>query len=604
MRNIRHFSIASISFCALLVLALNSANAILWDADYIVVGSGPSGCVFAYEAAKKGYTVLMIERGGEGSTGDFDLTTREDTRVPWAGPIQASNTFDGLRRLYTKPQTGVLNLSSFVDQPQILGGGTTVNALIYVRGDLRDYDDYWPVDWDSNVMLQAYKSVENATNVVGADPNNRGFTGRFHLENNEFQGFEDILPDSVIASAANLGIPSVSDLNGDIELFGAGKIQFQRKNGIRWDSFTAFIGSIKNPFLKARIKVMKNTNVEKVLIHKKKVPWWKFDDESTENLKARGVIVDAPEDALCCEKRKLFARKGVVLAAGAVETPIILERSGVGDKNRLCNLGIETLVHNPQVGENLQDHIGQTVFFITVPSGYTNTTFLGEQAIEYITSQTGLFSSPSVNTLVFSKENGADRVNYASQLVQGLSFQVPIPGFPEPITIFVVQTYALDIESRGSIHYSGTEDDPYILDPNYGGNDSEIDALRFGFRTLIRTYLGSGLAFGALNLVTGEVMADPNFLPTREEMRNMLFQGNVIGGTFAGYHFTGSAALGEVVRSNTCNVGGYDPDDACTVVDIDNLHIVDASIMPKIPRANTMASVLAVARRASELILN
>jgi choline dehydrogenase len=460
----------------------------------------------------------------------------------------------------------------------VTGGGTTVNALINIRGDFKDFKRY-PLSFNRRAMLRAYKKAEDAMNVLNAQPPLRGFDGPYILENNDL--FSDGYAEAVIASAVNQGFPQRDDLNGAGNPFGAGFIQAQIKNGQRNNAYQAYVLQAPSS-VAARITTLTGARVERVLL-------------SLTGRRARGVVYVDSEGIEHTE----LASKGVVLAAGAIFSPTILEKSGIGSPDILDPLGIPVRGRNDHVGEHLQDHLGYTMFFITTPSPYTNVTFLAEQQALYVANQTGLFASPSVNALVFMKELGSEVVNGALQCVQGQTLGLPGPNGTTTF-VTVVQTYALDVKSVGQVHVG--PGGSVIFDPRYASRVEDLELLAQVAQRTRQILLGSGRAFGQLDLATGAVITDPNFLQTPEELRQTLIQnaGGFIPIPYSGLHYTGSLSLGKVVNPRTMRVMA---EGLFRNYDIEGLYVVDASVIPITPKANTALPTIAVAERASEIIL-
>ena len=554
--------------------------------DYVVVGGGASGSVFARRAAENGDTVLILEQGGTASSGPIDLSDLSDTRVPKNSPLQNTHRVFSAA---SEPQTGFFGTRVQMQYGRVLGGGTTVNAMINVRGDFADYADY-PANWQAGVMETSFKYVEDASNVVGAVPPNRGFHGPYQLSNNAL--FSDGLPEAVIAAAVAQGLPERIDINNDSSPYGAGLIQAQLKDGERFDAYQAFVESA-NWFVSRRISTVTEATVEKIVFR------GDLEFVEAEPYKARGVRFGKPDRNGKVRRYRVFARKGVVLAAGAIETPILLEKSGIGSANRLAAYGIAPLLINEEVGENLRDHLGYTMIFITTPSPYTNFTFLGQQAVVYLTTKTGIFATPGVNALVFTKELNSTVVNGAIEVVQGATFDQLTPQ--GPVTLMIVQTYNLDPQSVGSVHFSGTVDAPYVIDPNYGAEDVDLEVMAQVARRCRQIMLGSGRAFGQLKFLTGAVIADPTYLESVAELRGTLAANTVLGIPYSGTHFVGSASLDKVVDPVSMKVFGFD--DQNVRHEINGLYVVDASIIPISVKANTALPVIGTAERASRLIL-
>ncbi|MCK5748992.1 MAG: GMC family oxidoreductase N-terminal domain-containing protein, partial [Oricola sp.] len=295
--------------------------------DYIVVGGGSSGCVMANRLSEDGASrVLLIESG-----------RRDDNR--W---IKIPATFfkvieqgKDVVAYVGEPSDRVNGRPSIVIQGNVIGGGSSVNAMIYIRGQSQDYDG-WAQDgnrgWAYSDVLPVFRDLENNMEHAGEF---HGTDGELHVSET---GFHHPLSRAFVRAAQETGLPYNPDFNGRVQE-GAGFYQTTTHNGKRWSAAEAFLRPAEG---RSNLKILTETRVARILF---------------EGTRAIGVELE--------NGVKYKAAGEVVLCAGAIETPRLLQLSGVGDAGHLKGHGIEVVSDLPGVGENYQDHLESTVQGVT-----------------------------------------------------------------------------------------------------------------------------------------------------------------------------------------------------------------------------------------------
>ncbi len=296
--------------------------------DYVIVGAGSSGCVLAERLSRNPATrVLVVEAGG---TNNHPLITLPkgigkvtlNQRFTWYYPV-------GQRRLPELP-----SVETWV-RGRGLGGSSAVNGMIYVRGQAEDYDlwtrEHGCTGWDAGVMLNAFQSIEN--HEMGAG-DGRGTAGPLHISSGTFRY---PLAEAMIEAGERLGLPRRADLNGP-DQEGIGYFSHNIHKGRRQSAAEVFLKpAMRRPNVQVRTGVLADRIV--------------FDGKRATGLE---VIVDG--------RRETIPVAGeVILSAGVMASPAILQRSGVGPGALLSGLGIQTLADSPNVGGRLRDHLGMSV---------------------------------------------------------------------------------------------------------------------------------------------------------------------------------------------------------------------------------------------------
>src|SRR5579859_5802 len=525
--------------------------------DHIVVGAGSAGCVLANRlTADPRNRVLVLEAGGKDDWIWFHipvgyLFSIGNPRADWMYETQAIPGLDGRRLNYPRGK--------------VIGGCSAINAMIYMRGQAADYDGWRQLGlagWGWNDVVPLFLAQEDHIDARG--PLHRS-GGEWRVEHPRMRW---AVLDAFAEAAALEGIPKTRDFNtGDNE--GVGYFQVNQKAGLRWSAARGFLKPVlKRPNLRLETGVL----ASRVLI---------------EGGRAVGVAWTRGG-----ETHEARARGEVVLAAGAVNTPKLLELSGVGDGARLSALGVETVRHAPGVGENLQDHLQIRPYYRVSGVATLNTLYASLwrrplMALEYALTRRGPMSmAPS--------QMGAFARSSADQATPNLQFHVQplsLDRFGEPLHRFAAITISvanLRPTSRGSIHAAGPHPAaPPVIQPNY-----------------LSTPEDERVAVASLRLVRRIVAQPPLRRFSPQEHRpgaaattdaELLAAARALGTTI--FHPVGTAKMG--LPSDPLAV----LDERLRVIGVERLRVADASAMPRITSGNTNSPTMMIAEKAARMIV-
>jgi choline dehydrogenase-like flavoprotein len=527
--------------------------------DHIVVGAGSAGCVLANRlSADPKNRVLVLEAGGRDDWIWFHIPVGYLFSI---GNPRADWMFQ------TEPVPGLEGRTLRYPRGKVIGGSSAINAMIYMRGQAADYDRWRQMGlagWGWDDVLPLFLAQEDHI-----DP-----PGPLHAQGGEWRvehpRMRWAVLDAFAEACAEAGIPASVDFNtGDN--FGAGYFQVNQKTGRRWSAARGFLKpALKRPNLKLETGV----EVHALLV------------EDGRAVGVAGVRADGT-------RFLARARGEIVLAAGAVATPKLLELSGIGDGARLRDLGIPVRRTLPGVGENLQDHLQIRPYYRIVGAPTMNTLYASPvrralMALEYAAFRRGPLTMAPSQMGAFARSSDEYATPNLEFHVQPLSldrFGDPLHRF-DAVTISVAN---LRPTSRGAIHAASPDPHaPLLIQPNYLSTAEDervaVQSLRLVRRIVAQRPLQ--------RLKPREVLPGPAVETDEELMRAARQLGTTI------FHPVGTARMG--ARDDA----GAVVDETLKVLGVEGLRVADASVMPAIVSGNTNSPTMMIAEKAARMMLS
>ena len=529
--------------------------------DYIIVGGGTAGCVLANRLTRdKDANVLLVEAGGKDDYVWIHIPVGYlhcigNPRTDWLYSTQADAGLGGRSLMYPRGK--------------VLGGSSSINGMIYMRGQAGDYD-HWAdltddASWRWDKVLPLFKQSED---YYGGASENHGAGGEWRVEKQRLSW--DIL-NAFRDAAQQVGIPKTSDFNGG-DNSGSAYFDVNQRRGIRWNTSKAFL---KPASRRPNLTIMTGCHVERLLL------------ETTESgPRCTGIVFTGGGT-----QWQATAKRETLLTAGAIGSPQLLQLSGIGPAALLQQHGITPVLDSPGVGGNLQDHLQLRMVFKVQGVKTLNvmaSNIVGKMQIglQYALFQSGPMSMAPSQLGAFAKSDPQQATPNLQYHVQPLSldkFGEPLHAFPA----FTASVCNLRPTSRGHVHIASADSyaAPKIV-PNYLSTEPDrkvaADALR-----LTRAIA----AAPALKKFAPQEYKPGVQFQSEEELAQAASQ---IGTTI--FHPVGTCRMG--VAGDASSV----VDSQLRVLGVDGLRVVDASIMPYITSGNTNSPTVMIAEKAAQMI--
>ncbi|AQR67169.1 choline dehydrogenase [Janthinobacterium sp. LM6] len=529
--------------------------------DYIIVGGGTAGCVLANRLTRdKDANVLLVEAGGKDDYVWIHIPVGYlhcigNPRTDWLYSTQADPGLGGRSLMYPRGK--------------VLGGSSSINGMIYMRGQAGDYD-HWAdltddASWRWDKVLPLFKQSED---YYGGASENHGAGGEWRVEKQRLSW--DIL-NAFRDAAQQVGIPKTSDFNGG-DNSGSAYFDVNQRRGIRWNTSKAFL---KPASRRPNLTIMTGCHVERLLI------------ETTDaGPRCTGIVLTGGGT-----QWQATARRETLLTAGAIGSPQLLQLSGIGPAALLREHGITPVLDSAGVGGNLQDHLQLRMVYKVQGVKTLNvmaSNIVGKMQIglQYALFQSGPMSMAPSQLGAFAKSDPQQATPNLQYHVQPLSldkFGEPLHAFPA----FTASVCNLRPTSRGHVHIASADSyaAPKIV-PNYLSTEQDravaADALR-----LTRAIA----AAPALSKFAPQEYKPGVQFQSQEELAQAASQ---IGTTI--FHPVGTCRMG--LASDASSV----VDSQLRVLGVGGLRVVDASIMPYITSGNTNSPTVMIAEKAAQMI--
>ena len=529
--------------------------------DYIIVGAGTAGCVLANRLTEDGkYTVLLLEAGGS------------DRSIWIQVPIGYGRTFFDKRINWmydTEPVEALGGRRSYWPRGKVIGGSGSINAMVYVRGQPRDFEDWKELGndgWGWDDVLPYFKKSEDFDWYSA----HHGRGGPQHVT--DISRHVHPICHSFVETAQALGYPASSDFNGG-KPEGVGYYQINTRGGWRASTANAFL----HPARKRKTLALRiNAHVTRVLFEGRRVI---------------GVAYICKGSAV-----QVKARREVILAGGAINSPQLLMLSGIGNAVHLKHAGVEPFVNAKAVGLNLQDHIAVSYFYKARTATLNDVLhpLLGKlrAGLRYLADRAGPLSLSVNQSGGFVRSDTSKEHPNLQLYFSPVSYtKTPLSERkllnPDPFSAFLLSHNPCRPTSRGHIELASADPHVYpVIHPNYLATQSDIDDVLAGNRLLRQLAATKPLA----DIITEEIIPGTAINGDEALLADFRSRADTV------YHPTSTCMMG-------CDPATSVVDARLRVHGVEGLRVIDASVFPTITSGNTNAPTVMVAEKGAAMVL-
>lgn len=527
--------------------------------DYVIVGGGTAAGVVAWRLGAAGYSVCVLEAGPRDYNPFIHIPagfskTLSDPSITW--------------QFTSDPEPGIANRSIVYAQGKTLGGSSAINGMIYNRGQAADFDGWAQAGntgWTYDEVLPYFKRTENRIGE-SVDPDYRGVKGRFNVTTPKWP---NELESAFHDAAVNAGYPRNEDYNGASQE-GVGAYQSSISNGWRVSSASAFLKPARRQH---RVDVRCNAQATAIVLKGKRATGVSY---------LRGGSVSV-----------VLARREVIVSAGTLNSPKLLQLSGIGPAQLLKEHGVEVVHDLPSVGENLRDHFSPRIVARAKPGlksinqNASGLSLVGE-VLRWLLKRPSVLAISPGRVHIFGKSSPALVNPDYVLLFAPASYKAGMVGVLDDYPGFTIGTWQMRPQSTGYVRIASA--DPMVnanFNPRYLSDPADstvlLSAMRAGRKLLTTEPLAS--------LVQEEVLPGAGH-ESDDELMGFARQ---YGAT--SFHLVGSCRMGQ--HADGSNV--VDP--RLKVHGIQALRVIDASVMPTIPSANTAASTMMIAEKGADMVI-